>query len=106
MLKTLKKCEKKYFSGKNNDFSPSFPVSILGSSAGNCHIALVDESGMIRTQMGTHNRSQIVAVLGTPCAIPRHNSNSTEVRELSGPRMSEQSFFHYTVSTKQHIELR
>jgi hypothetical protein len=30
---------------------------------GNCHRALVDESGMIRTQMGTHNRLEIIALL-------------------------------------------
>jgi hypothetical protein len=31
---------------------------------------------MIRTQMGTHNRSEVVAVHGNPCAIPPCNSNS------------------------------
>jgi hypothetical protein len=35
------------------------PDSLLGVSADICHRALVDESGMIRTQMGTHNRSEI-----------------------------------------------
>jgi hypothetical protein len=39
----------------------------------------VDETGMIRNQMETHNRSEIVAVLGTPCAIPSRNSNSAEM---------------------------
>jgi hypothetical protein len=29
-----------------------FPDSLLGVSAGTCERALVDESGMIRTQMG------------------------------------------------------
>jgi hypothetical protein len=38
--------------------------------AGYCQIGLVDESGMIRTQTGTHNISVIVAVYGTPYAIP------------------------------------
>jgi hypothetical protein len=28
----------------------------------------VDESGMIRTQMGMHNRSEMVWVQGSPCA--------------------------------------
>jgi hypothetical protein len=46
------------------------PASQLGASAGNYQTALVDESGMIGTQMGTHNRSEMVVVLGTPCAIP------------------------------------
>jgi hypothetical protein len=51
-------------------YSSSFLASLQNISAGKCKRALVDESGMIRTQMGTHNRSAIVAVLGTPCAIP------------------------------------
>jgi hypothetical protein len=29
----------------------------------------MDELGIIRPQMGTHNRSEMVAVHGTPCAI-------------------------------------
>jgi hypothetical protein len=45
-------------------------ASLADISAGYCQIALVDGSGIIRTQMGTHNRSEVVAVLGTPCAIP------------------------------------
>jgi hypothetical protein len=31
---------------------------LLGVSAGYCQRALVDELGMFRTQMGTHNRSE------------------------------------------------
>jgi hypothetical protein len=34
--------------------------------------ALVGEWGVIRTQVGKHNRSVMVAVYGTPCAIPPH----------------------------------
>jgi hypothetical protein len=30
---------------------------------------------MIKTQMGTHNRSEMVAVLGIPCTISPHYSN-------------------------------
>jgi hypothetical protein len=30
---------------------------------------------MITTQMRTHNRSEMVAVCGTPCGIPYSNSN-------------------------------
>jgi hypothetical protein len=37
---------------------------------------LVDESGTIRTQMGKQNRSEMVAVLGTPHAIAPRRSNS------------------------------
>jgi hypothetical protein len=33
------------------------------------------KSEMIRTQMRAHNRSEMVAVLETPYAIPSHNSN-------------------------------
>jgi hypothetical protein len=50
-------------------------ASHIGVSAGYCQRALVDESGMIITQMGTHNRSEIVAVHGTAYVIPPHNSN-------------------------------
>jgi hypothetical protein len=32
--------------------------SLLGVCAGICHTTLVDESEMIRTQMGMHNRSE------------------------------------------------
>jgi hypothetical protein len=46
------------------------PALLPDVSANNCRRALVDESGMIRTQMGMHNRSEMVAVLGAPCAIP------------------------------------
>jgi hypothetical protein len=35
----------------------------------------VDESEAVRTQMGTRNKLEMVAVHGTPCAIPPHNSN-------------------------------
>jgi hypothetical protein len=41
--------------------------------AGYCQRALVDESGMIRTQKGTHKRSVMVAVYGTPSVIPPGN---------------------------------
>jgi hypothetical protein len=44
-------------------------------SADNRQRALVDESGMNITQMGKHNRSEIVAVYGTPWAIQPRNSN-------------------------------
>jgi hypothetical protein len=54
-----------------------FPDSILGVSTGYCQRTLMDESGIIRTQMGTGNRLEMVAVSGTPCAIPHRNSNET-----------------------------
>jgi hypothetical protein len=43
------------------------PASLLDFSAGNCQRAPVDESGIIRTQIWKHNRSEMVAVRGTPC---------------------------------------
>jgi hypothetical protein len=45
------------------------PASLLGD----CRYyqrTLVDQSGMIRTHMGKYSRSVMVAVYGTPCAIP------------------------------------
>jgi hypothetical protein len=57
---------------KSRPFLAKFiSASLLGVSAGYCHRALMDESGMFRTQMETLNRLEdIVLVLGTPCAIP------------------------------------
>jgi hypothetical protein len=46
-------------------------------SADYCQRALVEES---RMQMGTHNRSEMVAVLGMSCAIPPQSSNSKSLR--------------------------
>jgi hypothetical protein len=42
----------------------------------------VEEAGMIRTQMGTHNRSEMVAVQGSPCA-PAPNSNIKKMHNAS-----------------------
>jgi hypothetical protein len=55
-------------------------ASLPDVSACYCRRYLMDELGMIRTQMGTHNKSEIVAVLGTPCAIPPRNVNSNSNR--------------------------
>jgi hypothetical protein len=52
------------------------PASVPDVSADYYQRSLLDESGMIGTQMGTHNRSEMVAVLGMPCVIPPYNSNS------------------------------
>jgi hypothetical protein len=43
---------------------------LVGVSAGYYQRALVDKSLMIRTQMGKHNRSEMITVYGAPCAIP------------------------------------
>jgi hypothetical protein len=61
------------FHGHN---APSFSALLPDVSAGYCQGCLVDESGVIRTQIRMHNRSETVAVLGTPCTIPPRNSNS------------------------------
>jgi hypothetical protein len=66
--KELYKYENRYFIGKINGH---LTMSLLVINR-----ALVDESGMNRTQKGMHNRSEIVAVYGTPSAIPPHNSNN------------------------------
>jgi hypothetical protein len=48
----------RYIAGKiNGHFSASFPASLLSVSAGVCRKALLDESGMIKAQMGTLIRS-------------------------------------------------
>jgi hypothetical protein len=43
------------------------PASVLDVSAGNCQRGLVDESGMIRKQMGMCNKSAVVMAQGSPC---------------------------------------
>jgi hypothetical protein len=44
---------------KLTDFLAKFlPALLLGVSSGICQRAVVDESGMIRTQMGIHSRSE------------------------------------------------
>jgi hypothetical protein len=48
---------------------------LLDVSAGIFQRALVDESGMIRTQMGIHNWSEKIAVHGMLCTILLWNSN-------------------------------
>jgi hypothetical protein len=51
------------------------PASLVGVSDGICHRALVDESGMIRTQMGSTVDQKMTAVHGALCTIPPRNSN-------------------------------
>lgn len=50
------------------------PDLLLGFYASICQRALVNDSGMIRTQTETHNRLEIVAAHGMPCGIPTRNS--------------------------------
>jgi hypothetical protein len=44
--------------------------SLLDVFAGYCHRDLVDELEIIRTEMGKHSKSEMVAVYGTLYAIP------------------------------------
>jgi hypothetical protein len=53
------------------------PTSLLGVSAGNYQRVLMDELEIIRTYMGTQSRSEMVAMHGTPCAIPPCDSTNT-----------------------------
>jgi hypothetical protein len=59
---------------------------LLYVSACYCQTALVDESGMIRNQMVTHNRSEVVAVLGTPCEMPPRKSKSESNCDITQSR--------------------
>jgi hypothetical protein len=52
----------------NGHFFAKVLLLLLDVSAGYCQRALVDESGMIRKQMGMHIRSEMVALQGLPCA--------------------------------------
>jgi hypothetical protein len=59
MLKNPAKYERDISSAKFTATSrQDSPHSLLSVSADNCQGALVDESGMVRSQMGTHNRSE------------------------------------------------
>jgi hypothetical protein len=56
---------------RQNSAAISHQVSsalLLDISAVNCKRAVVNESGMIRNQMGMHNRSEMVPVQESPCA--------------------------------------
>jgi hypothetical protein len=50
-------------------------ASLIDVSAVNFKTALVDESGTIRSQIGTHNKSVMVAVYGTPARNPNSYSD-------------------------------
>jgi hypothetical protein len=55
MSKTPTEYERDTSLAKLPDISPSSPASLLGMSAGICQTALIDESGTISTQIGTHD---------------------------------------------------
>jgi hypothetical protein len=50
------------------------PALLLGAYAGTCQRAVVDESGIIISQMGHTIHQKMVAVHGTLCTIPHRNS--------------------------------
>jgi hypothetical protein len=76
MLKNSAEYERDTSSAKFTAISSQVsPDSVLGVLAGTCQKALVDETEIIRTQMGTHNRSEMVAVHGTLYTIPPRTSN-------------------------------
>jgi hypothetical protein len=59
MLKNPAEYEREISSAKfTATYHQVSPDLLLGVSAGICQTALVDESGIIRTQMGKHNRSE------------------------------------------------
>jgi hypothetical protein len=67
VLKNLAENERDISSAKSTANSRQVsPALLVGVSVVYCQRALVDESGMMRTHMGTHNVSEMVAVLGTP----------------------------------------
>jgi hypothetical protein len=74
MLKIPAEYDRDTTSSKFKDICHKLPASPLDVSAANQR-ALVDESGVIRTQMGKHNRSENGCTHGTLCTIPPHNSN-------------------------------
>jgi hypothetical protein len=67
MLKKPREYEKYTSLEKYTDILAKFPLLRYWMSVLLFDWALVDESGMIRTQMGMHNRSEMVAVQGSPC---------------------------------------
>jgi hypothetical protein len=64
---------------KITGFSPFLPASVLGVCTGICQ--MVDDSGMITTQMGTHNRSEY-GRSACDALIPHRNSNQSPVFSL------------------------
>jgi hypothetical protein len=52
---------------------------------------------MIRTHMWTHSRSKIIAVRGTPCAIPPRNGNTSSERDEI-PYLTQQVEFEQNYS--------
>jgi hypothetical protein len=76
MMKNSAEYERDTSSAKFTSISSQgSPDSVLGIFAGTYQKALVDETEIIRTQMGTHNRSEMVAVHGTLYMIPPRTSN-------------------------------
>jgi hypothetical protein len=65
-------------------FSQVSPALLLGVAAAYCQKSLVDKSEKITTYMWTHDRSVMIAMYGTPCAINVKQSLYTPCRRLEG----------------------
>jgi hypothetical protein len=87
MLKNVKSIKDILCGQSSRQFTPCSPASLLGVSVDNCQIALASKSGMVRTQIGTHSISEMVAVHGAPRSIPPRDSNSSykHVQVRAGP---------------------
>jgi hypothetical protein len=69
----------KKYRRQNSDISRQVsPTSLLGVSVGICHRARVGESGMIRTQMGKQNRSDLSQCM---VSLVRYHLVTTAVKE-------------------------
>jgi hypothetical protein len=80
-LRSVKEIERRQNSSHSRQVSPCFVTT--------CPWLLSDTSGgwirNVRTQMETHITSEMVVVLGMPCAIPPSNSNSSVFISLKYP---------------------
>jgi hypothetical protein len=65
-------------------FSQVSPALLLGVAVVYCQKSLVDQSEKITTYMGTHDRSVMIEMYGTPCAIKVKQSRYTPCRRLGG----------------------
>jgi hypothetical protein len=76
--------------GKNSwTFLTLSPVLLLGVPAGYCRRDLVDKSGMLRSQMGNHNRLVMGAVHWKAYALPSRNNNGNSKIKLMNTPVTE-----------------
>jgi hypothetical protein len=87
--------KRRYFVRKiYGQFSPKFSCFAARCLCWYCHRVLVDESRMIKTQMGKHNRSEMLAVHGTPC-VNRPVSVTVTVSSKGPEKKGTQLEGHY-----------